>query len=125
MHTKWTEERFQEIFAAVSGDLLGGAGKTEHAKLPGAGAIPKPCPMQKLYPYVITCRSPNIEDSKRLRKSEIVEDLTTPTSCVTLMLCQTTIRYRADIFAGAGTSSRNVEFSVGHGSFLCELDRAN
>jgi hypothetical protein len=33
----------QEIFGAVSEDLLGGAGKAEDAKLPGAGIIPKPC----------------------------------------------------------------------------------
>src|SRR6267378_246404 len=37
----------QEIFGAVSEDLLGGAGKAEDAKLPGAGIIPKPCPMER------------------------------------------------------------------------------
>jgi len=31
----------QEIFGAVSKDLLGGTGKAEDAKLPGAGIIPK------------------------------------------------------------------------------------
>jgi len=34
----------QEIFGAVSEDLLGGTGKAEDAKLPGAGIIPKLCP---------------------------------------------------------------------------------
>jgi len=34
----------QEIFDGVSEDLLGGTGKAEDAKLPGAGIIPKPCP---------------------------------------------------------------------------------
>jgi hypothetical protein len=37
----------QEIFGAVSEDLLGGAGKAENAKLPGAGIIPKLCPMER------------------------------------------------------------------------------
>jgi len=37
----------QEIFGAVSEDLLGGAGKAEDAKLPGAGIIPKLCPMKR------------------------------------------------------------------------------
>src|SRR5713226_8151026 len=37
----------QEIFSAVSEDLLGGAGKAEAAKLPGAGIIPKRCPMER------------------------------------------------------------------------------
>src|SRR6266852_6933544 len=32
----------QEIFGAVSEDLLGGTGKAEDAKLQGAGIIPKP-----------------------------------------------------------------------------------
>ena len=36
----------QEIFGAVSEDLLGGTGKAEDAKLPGAGIIPKPCPIK-------------------------------------------------------------------------------
>jgi hypothetical protein len=31
----------QEIFIAVLEDLLGGTGKAEDAKLPGAGIIPK------------------------------------------------------------------------------------
>jgi len=31
----------QEIFGAVSEDLLGGTGKAEDEKLPGAGIIPK------------------------------------------------------------------------------------
>ena len=35
----------QEIFGAVSEDFLGGAGKAEDAKLPGAGIIPKLCVM--------------------------------------------------------------------------------
>jgi hypothetical protein len=34
----------QEIFGGVSEDLLGGTGKAEDAKLPGAGIGPKPCP---------------------------------------------------------------------------------
>ena len=38
----------QEIFAAVSEDLLGGTGKAEDAKLPGAGIIPKQCPMERV-----------------------------------------------------------------------------
>src|SRR5713226_453141 len=38
----------QEIFAAVSEDLLGGTGKAEDAKLPGAGIIPKLCPMERV-----------------------------------------------------------------------------
>jgi hypothetical protein len=38
----------QEIFEAVSEDFLGGAGKAEDAKLPGAGIIPKLCPMERL-----------------------------------------------------------------------------
>jgi hypothetical protein len=38
----------QEIFGAVSGDLLGGAGKAEDAKLPGAGIIPKQCTMERV-----------------------------------------------------------------------------
>ena len=37
----------QEIFGAVSKDLLGGTGKAEDAKLPGAGIIPKLCPMER------------------------------------------------------------------------------
>ena len=37
----------QEIFGAVSEDLLGGTGKAEDAKLPGAGIIPKQCPMER------------------------------------------------------------------------------
>jgi hypothetical protein len=37
----------QEIFGAVSKVLLGGTGKAEDAKLPGAGIIPKQCPIQK------------------------------------------------------------------------------
>jgi hypothetical protein len=38
----------QEIFGAVSEDLLGGTGKAEDAKLPGAGIILKPCPMERV-----------------------------------------------------------------------------
>src|SRR6267378_538636 len=37
----------QEIFGAVSEDLLGGAGKAEDVKLQGAGIIPKLCPMER------------------------------------------------------------------------------
>jgi hypothetical protein len=37
----------QEIFGAVSEDLLGGTGKAEAAKLLGAGIIPKLCPMER------------------------------------------------------------------------------
>jgi hypothetical protein len=33
---------------AVSEDLLGGTGKAEDAKLPGAGIIPKQCPMERV-----------------------------------------------------------------------------
>jgi hypothetical protein len=38
----------QEIFGAFSEDLLGGTGKAEDAKLPGAGIIPKQCPMERI-----------------------------------------------------------------------------
>jgi hypothetical protein len=38
----------QEIFGAVSEDLLGGTGKAEAAKLQGAGIIPKQCPMERV-----------------------------------------------------------------------------
>ena len=38
----------QEIFGSVLEDLLGGAAKAEDAKLPGAGIIPKPCPMERV-----------------------------------------------------------------------------
>jgi hypothetical protein len=34
----------QEIFGTDSEDLLGGTGKAEDAKLPGAGIIPKQSP---------------------------------------------------------------------------------
>jgi hypothetical protein len=37
----------QEIFDGVPEDLLGGTGKAEDAKLPGAGIIPKLCPMER------------------------------------------------------------------------------
>jgi hypothetical protein len=37
----------QEIFDAVSEDFLGGTGKAEDAKLPGAGIIPKLCSMER------------------------------------------------------------------------------
>jgi hypothetical protein len=37
----------QEIFDADSEDLLGGTGKAEDAKAPGAGIIPKQCPMER------------------------------------------------------------------------------
>jgi len=38
----------QEIFIALSEDLLGGTGKAEDAKLQGAGIIPKLCPMERV-----------------------------------------------------------------------------
>lgn len=38
----------QEIFGAVSVDLLGGAAKAEDAKLKGGGNIPKLCPMERV-----------------------------------------------------------------------------
>jgi hypothetical protein len=38
----------QEIYDAVLEDLLGGTGKAEAAKLPGAGIIPKQCPMKRV-----------------------------------------------------------------------------
>jgi hypothetical protein len=38
----------QEIFGAVSEDLLGRTGKAEDAKLRGAGIIPKLCQMQRV-----------------------------------------------------------------------------
>src|SRR5216683_5517274 len=38
----------QEIFGAVSEDLLGGTGKAEDAKVQGAGIIPKLCPMERV-----------------------------------------------------------------------------
>jgi hypothetical protein len=38
----------QEIFDGVSKDLLGGTGKAEDAKLPGAGIIPKLCPLERV-----------------------------------------------------------------------------
>src|SRR5260370_34012260 len=38
----------QEIFGGLSEDLLGGTGKAEDAKLPGAGIIPKLCPMERV-----------------------------------------------------------------------------
>jgi len=34
----------QEIYGTVSEALLGGTGKAEAVKLPGAGIIPKQCP---------------------------------------------------------------------------------
>jgi hypothetical protein len=37
----------QEIFDGISEDLLGGTGKAEDAKPPGAGIIPKLCPMER------------------------------------------------------------------------------
>jgi len=37
----------QEIFGGVSEDLLGGIGKAEDARLPGAGIIRKLCPMER------------------------------------------------------------------------------
>ena len=37
----------QEIFGAVSEDLLGGTGKAEDVKLQGAGIIPNLCPMER------------------------------------------------------------------------------
>ena len=38
----------QEIFDAVLEDLLGGTGKAEDVRLPGAGIIPKQCPMERV-----------------------------------------------------------------------------
>jgi hypothetical protein len=38
----------QEISGAVSENLLGGTEKAEDAKLPGAGIIPKQCPMERV-----------------------------------------------------------------------------
>src|ERR1700687_2791051 len=38
----------QESLGAVSEDLLGGTGKAEDAKLPGAGTIPKLCPVERV-----------------------------------------------------------------------------
>src|SRR5258708_36148319 len=38
----------QEIFRGVSENWLGGTGKAEAAKLPGAGIIPKQCPMERV-----------------------------------------------------------------------------
>jgi hypothetical protein len=38
----------QKIFGDVSEDFLGGTGKAEDAKLPGAGIIPKLCPMERV-----------------------------------------------------------------------------
>jgi hypothetical protein len=38
----------QKIFDGLSEDLLGGTGKAEDAKLPGAGIIPKLCPMERV-----------------------------------------------------------------------------
>src|SRR5882762_6826998 len=37
----------QEIFGAVSEDLLGGTAKAEDAEVQGAGIIPKLCPMER------------------------------------------------------------------------------
>jgi hypothetical protein len=37
----------QEIYGAVSEDLLGGTRKAEDAKLSGAGIIPKQCAMER------------------------------------------------------------------------------
>jgi hypothetical protein len=37
----------QEIFDDASEDFLGGTGKAEDAKLPGAGIIQKLCPMKR------------------------------------------------------------------------------
>jgi hypothetical protein len=45
MLPKWPNDgSSHKIFGAVSEDLLGGTGKAEDAKLPGAGIIPKLCP---------------------------------------------------------------------------------
>jgi hypothetical protein len=38
----------QEIFDVVLEDLLGGTGKAEDVKLPGAGIIPKQSPMERV-----------------------------------------------------------------------------
>jgi hypothetical protein len=49
----------REIFGSVSEDLLGGTGKAEDAKLPGAGIIPKLCPMQRVKRRQWTEKNPN------------------------------------------------------------------
>jgi hypothetical protein len=38
----------REIFGGLSEDLLGGTGKAEDAMLPGAGIIPKQCPIERV-----------------------------------------------------------------------------
>jgi hypothetical protein len=38
----------QEIIDGVSDDFLGGTEKAEDVKLPGAGIIPKLCPMERV-----------------------------------------------------------------------------
>ena len=43
----WEGHEIFEMFD-VSEDLLGGTGKAEDAKLPGAGIIPKLCPMERV-----------------------------------------------------------------------------
>jgi hypothetical protein len=45
MLPKWPNDgSSHKIFGGVSRDLLGGTGKAEDAKLPGAGIGPKQCP---------------------------------------------------------------------------------
>jgi hypothetical protein len=49
MLPKWPNDgSSHKIFGALSEDLLGGDGKAEDAKLPGAGIIPKQCPMERV-----------------------------------------------------------------------------
>jgi hypothetical protein len=55
----------QEIFGAVSGDLLGGTGKAEDAKLPGAGIIPKQCPMERVGTEATYQTGSNCDDEAR------------------------------------------------------------
>jgi hypothetical protein len=55
----------QEIFVAVSEDLLGGTGKAEDAKLPGAGIIPKQCPMERVGTEAMHSKGSSGEDEAR------------------------------------------------------------
>jgi len=61
----------QEILIAVSGDLLGGTGKAEAAKLPGAGIGPKPCPGNERQKKKYLPDSGGIELRNRLRKTKV------------------------------------------------------
>jgi hypothetical protein len=57
----------QKILDGVSEDLLGGTGKAEDAKLPGAGIIPKLCPMERVGTgiWTETILIGDIENTKR------------------------------------------------------------